>query len=69
MMKKTISAICAVLLPLTAVSCQKSNVDQALDAQTNLVGTMQKSMTETAQINTLMKLLNSRINSSNCLIQ
>lgn len=42
MMKKTISGICAVLLTLTAVSCQKSNVDQALDAQTNLVGTMQK---------------------------
>ena len=25
MMKKTISAICAVLLTLTAVSCQKTN--------------------------------------------
>lgn len=41
-MKKTISGICAVLLTLTAVSCQKSNVDQALDTQTDLVETMQK---------------------------
>ncbi len=42
MIKKTISGICAVLLALTTVSCQKSNVDQALDTQTDLIETMQK---------------------------
>ena len=42
MIKKTISGICAVLLALTTVSCQKSNVDQYLDAQTDLIETMQK---------------------------
>lgn len=42
MMKKTITAACAVLLAFASVSCQKSDVDQCLDAQTELVETLQK---------------------------
>ena len=42
MIKKTISAACAVLLTLASASCQKSDVDLCLDAQTELVETLQK---------------------------
>ncbi len=42
MMKKTILAACAVLLALTTISCQKSDVDLCLNAQTELVETLQK---------------------------
>lgn len=41
MMKKTISAICAVLLTLTAVSCQKTNTEQYLDMQEEMIGLME----------------------------
>ena len=40
MMKKNISAICAVLLTLTAVSCQKTNTEQYLDMQEEMIGLM-----------------------------
>lgn len=59
MMKKTILAACAVLLALTTISCQKSDVDLCLNAQTELVETLQKSMTGTARTNTLTKWTNS----------
>ena len=42
MMKKTILAACAVLLALTTISCQKSDVDLCLNAKTELVETLQK---------------------------
>ncbi len=42
MMKKNITAACAVLLAFASVSCQKNDVDQCLDAQTELVETLQK---------------------------
>ena len=41
MMKKTISGICAVLLTLTAVSCQKTNTEQYLDMQEEMIGLME----------------------------
>ncbi len=41
MMKKNISAICAVLLALTAVSCQKTNTEQYLDMQEEMIGLME----------------------------
>ena len=41
MMKKNISAICAVLLTLTAVSCQKTNTEQYLDMQEEMIGLME----------------------------
>lgn len=68
MIKKTISAACAVLLTLASASCQKSDVDLCLDAQTELVETLQKSMTGTARTNTLTKWMTSRTNSSSCMI-
>ena len=41
MMKKTIAAACAALLALAAVSCQKSNTEQYLDMQEEMIELME----------------------------
>ena len=49
MMKKNISAICAVLLTLTAVSCQKTNTEQYLDMQEEMIGLMESIKDQNAE--------------------
>jgi len=41
MIKKTITAACAVLLALASASCQKSNMEQFLDIQEEMIGLME----------------------------
>lgn len=41
MMKKNIAVVCAVLLALTSVSCQKSNTEQFLDMQEEMIELME----------------------------